>query len=214
MNDTDFQKIWTSQDAKLNEVLTLNKTLVYEITRSKLNKTIGHMSRSKGLILLIGLPYTLFLYFATFIAYSAQAPFATFGFGAIALFMNIILATYFYHILLINQIKHNDKIVDVQSNLSKLRISSFNCLRIAILQLPFWSICWVSWTALKCSPYIYGGINLIVFLLLAYLAYWLYSTLSLLNSKSKLNQFFLSGSEWEPIIRSTEILEQLKELRE
>ncbi|MDF9798578.1 hypothetical protein OKW21_003841 [Catalinimonas alkaloidigena] len=95
--------------------------------------------------------------------------------------------------------------------MSKLKISSFKRLNLAVFQLPFWSVYWESVDAIKESPIIYGGINLLIFIMLAYVAYWLYQQLSYTNKESKVRDFFLSGSEWEPLLKSAEILEQIKE---
>lgn len=210
MQDNELLNLWKSYDQKIGEVLALNKELVYDITKRKLNKTIGKMWRPKKAMLLIGVPYTLMLYIITLIAYLAGGFFVTIGFGAIALIMTTIVILYFYHLYLIRRISSSDEIVYVQEKLSKLKLSSFNCARIAVIQLPFWVVCWLSLNALKSSPFLYGGVNVAVFSGLAYLSYWLYKSLSVQNSGSKVSRFFLSGIEWDPIIKSSEILEQLK----
>ena len=69
----------------------------------------------------------------------------------------------------------------------------------------------MSVNALIESPKIYGGVNLIVFILLFLVSFWLFRKLSHENKDSKVRDFFLSEVEWEPIIKSTEILEQIKE---
>jgi len=69
----------------------------------------------------------------------------------------------------------------------------------------------VSIDAFKESPFIYGGINILLFLVLSYVAYWLYQKLSYKNNDSTFRDFFLSGREWEPILKSADILEQIKE---
>jgi len=214
MQENELLNIWKSYDQRLEEVVSLNKELVYELTKSKLNKTIGKMRRPKSVLLFMGIPYTFILYMITFIAYQAGAFFVMAGFGTIALIMTIIIIFYFHQLYLVNQISSNDEILHVQEKLSSLKLSSFNCTRIAIFQLPFWSICWISINAFKSSPLLYGSINLVIFLGLAYLAYWLYKNLSIQNANSKISRFFLSGIEWEPIIKSSEILEQLKEYKD
>ena len=60
------------------------------------------------------------------------------------------------------------------------------------------------------KPYLYGGINLIVFLAMSYFTYWLYQNLTIRNVEdSKVSQFLFSGPEWEPILKASSILEQL-----
>lgn len=211
MQDKDLLTIWKSYDEKMDAVLSINKALVFELTKGKLNQTIGRMRRPKIAMLLIGIPYTLLLLMITGIAYAAGALFVMIGFGTIAFIMAVLLIFYSYHLHLINQISSNDEILLVQEKLSTLKITSFNCTRIAVLQLPFWSICWMSLTALKSAPLLYGGVNLLIFFGMAYLSYWLYSNLSLDTKNSNVSRFFLRGTEWEPILQSGKILEQLKE---
>jgi len=213
MKDIELVNIWKSYDQKLDEVLSLNKEIVFELTKEKISKTIRTMRRPKKVILLIGIPYTLFLYLLTFIGYNSKGIFVMFGFGSISLIMTAIIIGYFYHIYLINSISSTQEIFDVQKKISELKISSFNVVRLAIIQIPFWSICWMSLDAFKKSPIIYGGVNLIVLLVLIYLSYWLYKSLNPRYTNSKVRKFFLSGTEWEPIKKACEILEQLKDIR-
>jgi hypothetical protein len=213
MKDIEIENIWKSNDQKLDEILSLNKEIVYDLTKEKARKTIGTMRKPKRAMLIIGIPYTIFLYLITFIGFKAGAIFVTLGFGLISLIMTAISIGYFYHLHLINSISRLQEIVDVQKKIAELKISSFNIARLALVQIPFWSICWLSLDTLKKSPMLYGGVNLIVFLALAYFSYWLYKGLDLKNSNSKIGRLFLSGAEWEPIIKASEILDQLKDYK-
>jgi hypothetical protein len=56
-----------------------------------------------------------------------------------------------------------------------------------------------------------GGINLVLFLGCSYLSFWLYKNLNIHNSDSSIGKIFFSGKEWEPIIKSSDLLRQLKE---
>ncbi len=210
MQDNELINLWKSYDQKMEETLSLNKRILYELTKGKLDKTLLTMRRPKITMVLIGIVYTLLLYLLTFIAYMAGGVFVMLGFGAIALLMTALIIFYCYQLHLIHQISNSDEIIFVQERLSRLRLSSFNCVRLAVLQLPFWSVCWISLDALKHSPFLYGSVNVLVFVGLTYLAYWLYSNISLQQPHSKISRFFLSGSGWEPIIKSRNLLEQLK----
>jgi glucan phosphoethanolaminetransferase (alkaline phosphatase superfamily) len=211
MDNIELQNIWKSYDQKIESMLTINKELAITLTRQKLNKQISRLNGPKWAAIVIGLPYTILLIAVTVIASLAKAYFVAIGFGAIAIIMALLLLNYFHQLYLISQVKNNEEVLSTQEQLLKLRISSFKSLNLAVFQLPFWSICWVSLKALEESPYIYGGVNLLVFALLTYLAYWLYQKMSYKNKNSKVRDFFLSGREWEPILKSAEILEQIKE---
>lgn len=211
MKDNELMSLWKSYDQKLDNVLSINKEIIYDITRKRLNATVGVMRRPKMTMLTLGIPYTILLYSITFFAYKAGGIFVTLGFGAISAIMTAIIIAYCYQLYLINQISRSQEVVDVQKKIAELKISSFNTARLSVIQLPFWAVCWVSLDAVKSSPVWYGGINLMVFLGLTYLSYWLYKRLSVRNTYAKVSRFFLSGKEWDPIIKASEILEQLKE---
>lgn len=211
MEDIELQNIWKSYDQKMKNMLTINEELAINLTRQKLNKQISKLNRPKWTAILFGLPYTLILIAITTIASLAEAYFVAVGFGVISIIMTILLLTYSYQLYLISQVKNNEEVLSNQQQLSKLRISSFKSLNLAVFQLPFWSVCWIGVNPLHESPFIYGGVNLLIFFLLTYISYWLYQKLSYKNKKSKVRDFFLSGREWEPILKSAELLEQIKE---
>ncbi len=211
MENNELQSIWKSYDQKMESMLTLNTEVAVMLTKQKLNQQISRLYLPKWTAVLIGVPYTIVLMAITIIACLAKAYFVALGFGAIALIMAVLLGIHFYQLYLIGQVKSNEEVLSTQEHLSKLRISSFQGLNLAVFQLPFWCVCWVSVDALKESPFLYGGINLLVFALLTYLAYWLYQRLSYGHEDSRVRDFFLSGRDWEPIVKSTEILEQIRE---
>lgn len=210
MNEKEMVTLWKSYDQKLERILSLNNEMIIHMTKAKLNDTINTMRRPKQIMLFIGIPYTLLLYFLSFIGYQAGGFFVSIGFGMIGLIMTGVIIGYIYHLHLINQIKRSQDIIAVQTKIAQLKISSFNIARLVVLQLPFWSICWMSLDALKASPLIYGGINAIVFIGLSYIAFWLYKEMSI-TGDSKVSRIFFSGMEWDPILKASKILDQIKE---
>jgi len=211
MKDIELTEIWKSYDQKLNKTISLNNQLVKEITMQKVINLLKKLKAHKRREILIGVPYILFLFFLAFIGYKASAPFVMIGFGIIAVFMTIVMAFYIYQINLINKIDNNQSIIETQKRISNLKISSYNTLRITILQIPFWIICWISLDALKNSPFIYGGINLILFIVFSYLSYLLYKKMDISNLNSKINKFFFSGSEWKLLIETSKLLKELNQ---
>ena len=211
MESIELNNIWKSYDEKVQSILAVNKDIAINLSMDKLDKQISRLYRPKWTAIMIGIPYTILLIAISIFASTAKAYFVAIGFGVISLIMAILMGNYFYQLYLISEIKNCDEVISTQQQLAKLRISSFNCMNFAVFQLPFWSICWISIDALKKSPFLYGGINLAVFLILTYISYWLYQKLSHKHKPSKIRDFFLSGSEWEPITKSEEILDQIKD---
>ena len=212
MNDKELLQLWNNYDPKLDQVLKLNQDLTIELTKNKLQRAIGRMIWPKRLIFLLGLPYTLILIIVTRITFESEAYVMSLSFGVISLIMLITLASYIYHLFLISAINIDDSVRDVQQRLSQLRLSSFTLTRMTVFQLPFWSLCWFSINAFKTSPFWYGGINIIIFLGLSFIAWWIYRSLG--NKESKISKIVFTGIEWEPIVKSSDILEQLKVLED
>lgn len=211
MDSNNLQAIWKSYDDKMEKLLTVNKAIAVELTRQKMNKQISRLNRPKWLGINIGIPYTILIWTVAMTATLAQAYLVAIGFGAIGLIMTILLGHYFYQLHLIDQVSNSEDVLSTQKQLSKLRLSSIRSLNLSVIQLPFWSLCWVSIDAVVESPLLYGGVNLVVFLLLACLAWWLYQQLSDTSKPSRVGDYLLSGWEWEPIVKSAALLEQIEE---
>jgi hypothetical protein len=211
MDNIALKQLWQSQNEKIDNLLSINKKIAVELAREKISKQLGKLYQPKLTAIFIGVPYTLLLVGITIIAFMAKAYFVTTGFGAISLIMMGLLGKYCYQLYLINKLRHNDEVISTQEQLSKLQLSSYQSVILAVFQLPFWALCWISLDALIESPLVYGGVNVLIFSLLTYLSYWLHKRLSPTHPDSKIRDFFFSGSEWEPIVKSAAILEQIKE---
>lgn len=212
MKDKKLIELWNTQNEKLEKSLKLNREIILHLTKRKLNETIGKLRLPKLTALFIGIPYVILLGLITFIAYKAEATIVFIGIGLIALLMLGLIGGYIYHLHLIRQIQGTDDIITVQKQIANLKISSYNLTRLALLQIPLWSVCWISLDTLKSSPLVYGGINLIVFLALCYTTYMLFKKLDVKNHKdSQVYNFFFSGGEWDPLIKSSIILEEINQ---
>lgn len=154
MKDQELLNLWKSYDQKLEEVLLfLNKEIVKRITLKKLSNTILGLKNPKRAMLLFVILSSIILYFITFISTKAGGKFVTIGFGVISMIMTLIIFGYLYQFYLISQISKSLEVIEVQKKLIKLKLSSFNLTRLAIVQLPFWSICWMSMDAFLSSPF-------------------------------------------------------------
>ncbi len=211
MEQQEWNKLWASQNKNLQSGLKLNKDMAIAITLQKIDAQMQKTQRPMWTAVLLGIPYTLLLIAITTIGIWARAPFVAIGFGCIAILTILTLTKYFYHLHLIAQVKRADAVLPTQKLLSRLKISSYQSLHLAIFQLPFWSVCWMSLDAVKEDPALYGGVHLIIFVLLAAIAFWMYHKVKHAPRESKLRQALSSGPEWDPIFRSEELLAQIAE---
>jgi len=211
MTDQELHNLWNSQNQKLHESLQLNRAIIKDLSFQKIHRGIGRLRRPKLFALFIGIPYLMILCLITFIAYQASAIFVFIGFGLIALLMLALICGYIYHLYLIDQIQGTDDVLTVQKKIASFKLSNYNLTRLVLLQIPLWTLCWMSIDALQSSPWVYGGINLLIFLALCYITYWLFNKTDIKNRKSKVYRFFFSGNEWELLKKSSSILDQLGE---
>lgn len=214
MDNKELMTLWQSQNAKLDEVLQLNRILANELTRKKLRKTIAGLRTPKWILLLIGIPYVCLLWFLVFIGVQAGGVFFAGGFALIAVIMSVVVGTYAYQLYLIGTVDRSEGVVEVQTALARLKLASYNTVRLSLLQIPFWSLSFTSMDALRDSWLVYGGVNLLIFLGLVYLTYWLWQRMDIRHPDDRVRRFFRSGPEWVPLERSTELLRQLEELEE
>lgn len=207
MENKELLQLWKSYDEKLGEVLNMNKEIAFEITKKKLKDSFNQLVFPKKVLLIFGIPYTLFLCCLTFITFKAEATIMMLGFGAISLINICLIIGCLYHLFLISRINREEEVINVQKRIAELKLSVFNLTKLAVIQLPFWAVCWISVDVLKSSPLVYGGVNLLIFAALAYFSFWIYQKLG--TNDNKISAFFLSGEEWEILNRSTNMLSQL-----
>ncbi len=213
MENQELQELWNSYDNKMDRLLMINEEVAVHISKQKISTQMNKLAVPKWIAIFIGIPYTILLIAITSITFISQAYLMTLGFGAISVIMLIVLGNYFYQLILIHKIKGNEEVLSTQSQLAQLKLSSYNSLVFSIFQLPFWCICWVSIEAVKDSPYIYGGINLLVFILITALSFWLFNKLNINKDNNAFKNSVFSGAEWDPIVKSCKILEQINEYK-
>ena len=213
MENIELSELWKSYDQKIDQVLTMNKEVALHISKQKINTQMNKLALPKRAVTLIGIPYTALLIAISYITFKAEAYIMTLGFGAISLIMLVVLGNFFYQLILINKIKGSDEVIAVQQQLANIKLSSFNALKLSIYQLPFWAICWISIDALKSSPLIYGGVNLFVIVGLTFLSYWIFNKFNYDKMNPEIRNTFFSGPEWEPLVISSKILDQIDEYK-
>ena len=213
MNENEMLTLWKMYDQKLEKVLSVNQRMAEEVTQLKVKKLLSRTARVKKISIFIGFLFLLICCLVVIAGVKAGAVFFTIGFGAIALINSSLVMAYFYHLYLIEKIDTSDSILSVQENLSRLKISGFKITRLSLLQIPFWFGCWISYDAFVQSFWSYGSLSVLIVLGSCYVTYWLFQKLRIDNMDSKISRLFFNGLEWDPIVQSIRILEQVKEYR-
>ena len=212
MEDKDLMNIWKQYDKKLDKVLAVNQQLTEEVTKLKVNSTLRKAKPIKWVAIALGIPWSIFLTSLAVLGVLGGNPFFAISFGAIALIMNFVLGVYIYHLVLMYQIDNSNSVIESQEKLAKLKISSIQGTRIAFLQLPFWTMFWLSTEIFSNAPVLLIA-HTIIFLVFAYTAIWLYRNIKIENMNKPWMKFLFSGIEWEPIIQSIDMLGQIEEYK-
>jgi hypothetical protein len=209
MNDIEIKKIWQSYDQKLDQILLLNKELTTEMTKSKAKSLISKIRPYKYVGLLFGIPWLILVNFLCFIGIKSGGIFFPISFGVISIIYYIAIGIYIYHLFLVNQINRSDSVIEVQEKMAEIKSSDILATRIAILQIPLWSIFWLD----VYSELIYLIIPGIIFLAFCLITIYLFVNIKASNMHKKWMKFLFSGSEWNALIRANDLLEEIKEYK-
>ena len=213
MKDTEILNLWKSYDKKLDQVLTLNQQLTEDVTKMKAKSILAKAKPIKYFALFIGIPWVAFLIILALAGVHSGGIFFPLSFSVIALINLYLLWTSLYHLVLIHQIDHSDSVIIVQEKLAKIKASEFKAVRIAFLQIPFWSTFFLSLDMIASLSAGAWLLFLIPFIGLCFLSIWLYKNIQPENIDRPWMKVLFSGRDWEPVVNAMDLLEQIEEMK-
>lgn len=211
MEESEIRNLWKRYDKKLETLLSYNRWMVEEITKTKARKALAGAKPVKYLGIVLGIPWILLLNGLVVIGYLSGNPFFALSFGMISLFTTIALGTYIYHLVLIRQINISESVIDVQKKLAKIQTSGINMTRIVFLQLPFWTTWYLRAELLQEGEALYWATNIAITGIFLYAALWLFANISLENMDRKWMKLLFSDAEWSSVVQAMDILNQIDE---
>ncbi len=198
MEDKDIINLWKAQNEKIERSLSINKKLLIETINLKAQTALESFKRLKTLGIVSFVIYLMILGYLLFYAisnYTSAANYFIMSISAIALINLKGFSDYIKHLVWINNINYNGSITEIQQKLSKLQLSIVNHTKVMVLQLPFWTTCYLSdrWFPHSVGvPYMIFQIFLTA--TFTYLAYWLYRNQKIENLDKKWYQRLIAGS--------------------
>lgn len=217
MNENTLKDLWKSSNEKLEMSLSLGRKNAEDITQMKVQKFISSMKPFKMFTILAGLLWVgilgtavlnLFIY-----AFPQVNQFFLFSAAIQVSLTAISLIIYIYQLVLIYQVDISEPILETQTKLIKLKSSSLLVARILLLQLPVWTTFYWNESMFANSNIFFLIIQGIVTLTFSIVAGWLFFNIKIENKDKKWFRFLFSGSEWQPIISSMNIMKQLGEFK-
>ena len=217
MNENTLKDLWKSSNEKLEMSLSLGRKNAEDITQMKVQKFISSMKPFKMFTILAGLLWVgilgtavlnLFIY-----AFPQVNQFFLFSAAIQVSLTAISLIIYIYQLVLIYQVDISEPILETQAKLIKLKSSSLLVARILLLQLPVWTTFYWNESMFANGNIFFLIIQGIVTLTFTIVAGWLFFNIKIENKDKKWFRFLFSGSEWQPIISSMNLMKQLGEFK-
>ena len=218
MNEKELILLWQSENERSENSLTINKKSCDAVTGLKIQNFLSSMKPVKIFAILVGISWVALLgTLLVFLSVKASGKISMFFLfsAAVQVMLTAIAVGFYVHQLyLISKIDFNETILSIQEKLSGLQASTLNVTRMLVLQLPLW-------TTFYWNEEMFASGNLFLWLLqgittlsFTWLAIWLFHNIRYENKNKKWFQWLFKGREWQPILLSLELLNQIQEYRE
>jgi hypothetical protein len=218
MNETDLKMLWQSATEKLEISLQVNKKNTDDITRLKAQNLLSSMKPIKIFTLIVGILWVtgLGIVLVNLFVYSFDKVSLFFLYSATiqVLLTAISVAFYIYQLVLINEIDFSGSVLTIQENVSKLRISTLNVTRILFLQLPVWTTFYWNEKMFVAENWLFWILQGVASFSFTCAALWLFFNIKYENRYKKWFQLIFRGKEWTPLMKSMDLLNQIKQYHE
>jgi lysylphosphatidylglycerol synthetase-like protein (DUF2156 family) len=214
MEEQEIINLWKNSEARLNQLLELNKKLLREIINQKAQTAMNSLAKFKTKGIIAAVIYLIILGLALSVAiinYSSAVNYFIVSIGAIFLINLKALYDYIKHLVWIKDIDYDGNVMEIQSKLVKLKLSIFAHSRIIVLQLPFWTTFCLSdkWFP-QSAGLVYIIFQIVFTASFTYLAYWLYKNQTVENADKKWFKILIAGSGGKSLMKAMEMYKELE----
>ncbi len=214
MNENELKLLWQSAHTKLEDSLQVNRKNTEDITKLKVQNFLSSMKPIKIFTLIVGILWVAILGSTVvhlFIHAYDQVSLYFLCAAAIQVVLTAIaVVVYIYQLNLIYNVDFSKPVLNIQENLSKLKVSTLNITRILFLQLPVWTIFYWNDSMFENGNLFLWIIQVSITLTMSYWAIWLFFNIKFENRDQKWFKLIFSGKEWQPMLQSMELLSQIE----
>ena len=214
MNDLEFKKMWDTYNNQLSESLSINRELLSEVKKTKVNKLLSSIRPIRIFAIIIGIIWVIFVDFIIVLAFLAGNYFLFFSAGIHSLVTKIAIGVSIYHLILIHQINRSDSVVSVQKKIAKFRLSTLTSVRLSLLQLPVFTTFYINESMIANAGVGFWIIQSAITLLFAFAGIWCYRNIDMKNSDKKWFKFLFGDKEWKSLAKAEDMLQQIADLEE
>jgi len=213
MEDTEIINLWKSYDKKLEENLLFNRKNAEDITKIKVQSFLSSMKPMKIFIVLFSLVWVGFVDILIFNIFDVASPFFLVSAAIHVLLTKLAIGIYLFQLILIYQVDINEPVLATQEKLVRLRSSTLWISRLLFLQLPVWTTFWWNEVMLREWNVFQWLVTGSVTLAFAIAAIWLFFNIKYENRDKKWFRLLFTGIEWNPVVKSMELLSQIDEYK-
>lgn len=211
MEDNELINIWKAQDHQIRQKMELNTEALHETLRKEGKSSLWGLKIIRWVGIIIGIFWCLGVLGILIIAWNHSNIF--FKSSLIINFLCTAAAVflYAYHLRLL-KVFNALSVAVAQQRLMALRNSNLKTFGILWLQLPVFSMWFITDDWIQNSPYTLWFIHFPLVLVQAYIGFWIYWNFDYKNHDKKWFRWFVSQGEFKRIDKAMSILAQIEEL--
>lgn len=213
MEDTEIINLWKSYGQRLEESLQLNRQNAEEITRLKVQSFLSSMKPLKLFTIIVGIIWVGLIDILIITTFPAANWFFIISAGIQVLLTKLAIIIYLYQLILIHQADISEPILQTQHKLARLKSTTLWVTRILFLQLPVWTTFYWNKSMLVNGTVPLYMLQTVITLIFTFVAVWLFVNIKYENKDKRWIGLILNGKEWTPVLKSIELLDQLKEYK-
>ena len=213
MEELEIKKLWTMYDKRLNENLVFNTRNAEQITHLKIQSVLSSMKPVKFTGIVLGILWVWFLGNLISKAIYTASYFFLVSAGLQVLVSILAIGIYVYQVFLINNIDITGSVLITQEKLAKLRASTLLIVRLILLVMPVFTTFYLTSDMFIKENTLLWVVQSAVTMSFTFTGIWLFIHINYENRDKKWFKLLFSGREWNPIIKSSELLAQIKEYR-
>lgn len=213
MEDTEIINLWKSYGQKLEESLQLNRKNAEEITRIKVKSFLASMKPLKLFTIVAGIIWVGFVDYLIIKTFPVANWFFIISAGIQVLLTKLAIIIYLYQLILLYHADISEPVLETQRKLASLKSTTLWIARILFLQLPVWTTFYWNKSMLVNGNIPLSVLQIVITGTFTFVAVWLFLNIKNANKDKKWFRLIINGNEWNPLIRSIELLNQVKEYK-
>ncbi len=212
MELTEIIGLWKEQNSKIDKCLNINTQLLKESLQGKVKSTLHGLKITRIAGIAFGIIWCAAMLLIVIASWSKTNLYFK---SAIIIHISIsitAIALYVYHLVLLKNFNYNQTVIVAQQRLLKLKLSNLKTLGLLWIQLPVFSIWFMSNEWMLDSPATFWFVQVPIVIIQLFIGIWLYMNLNIKNQHKKWFKWFMSKGEFKRIQDANEILNEIHSL--